>query len=112
MTREELFSKPLEERREFLCELIKSSERDCGMFSKAGGNRVKSLISRCIKKVMKKTRIEKKEFEQYISEQIDKIAKNEKYSEVRDTAVMEVIWYHCRRATEFADYNWWEELEV
>jgi len=111
MTKAELLSKPLEERRDFLTKKVTSQNGNFGMYSNAGGKRVKSLIVRCIKKVMNKKAIRRKDFEQYITEQIKKVSQNEKYSEIGDTAVEEVIWFHLTRASEFAEYEWYRDLE-
>ena len=49
MTKQELLQKPLEERRDYLVNLVKNKTHDFQMFSKAGGNKCKSFIIKCMR---------------------------------------------------------------
>ena len=76
------------------------------MFSSAGNRKVQALISKCMKKVVNKKAIRKEEFEKFVQEQIDKVAKDDRYSEIQDTAVGEVILFWIKKAINVAGYEW------
>ena len=106
MTLEEIKALPIEERQVKLLELYNSKKRDSSMFSSAGNRRVQALVSKCMKKVVNKKAIRKEDFEKFVQEQIDKIAKDDRYSEIQDTAVGEVISFWLKRAVSVAGYEW------
>lgn len=111
MTKDELRKLPLEERKEYILNLLDGKTHNFAMFSKRGTNRCKSLIKKCIKKVMGKKAMRRSEFETYVSIEISKIAKQDKYGEIGDTAVREVIYYWLELAIEMADYDWHYDFE-
>ena len=111
MTKQELLQKPLEERRDYLVNLVKNKTHDFGMFSKAGGNKCKSFIIKCMKKIMSKKAMRRGEYEEYVSKEIQKISKQDKYGEIGDTAVREGIYYWLELAIEMAEYEWSDEFE-
>jgi hypothetical protein len=106
MTKRELKAFDLEGRKEYILEMLDKKTHNFSMFSKAGGKRVKSLLKRCIKKVMNKKAIRQKEFEKYVCLAVKKVGANEKYEEIGDTAVREVIFWWLELAIEMADYDW------
>jgi len=106
MTLDEIKALPIEERQVKLLELYNSKKRDCSMFSSAGNRKVQALISKCMKKVVNKKAIRKEEFEKFVQEQIDKVAKDDRYSEIQDTAVGEVISFWLKKAVNVAGYEW------
>ena len=111
MTQAELKALPFEERKAFILNMLAKKTHNFSMFSKAGGKRVKSLLKRCINKVMNKKAIRQKTFEIYVDEAVKKLESNDKYSEVGDTAVREVIYWWCELAIEMADYDWSRDFE-
>ena len=106
MTLDEIKALLIEERQVKLLELYNSKKRDCSMFSSAGNRKVQALISKCMKKVVNKKAIRKEEFEKFVQEQIDKVAKDDRYSEIQDTAVGEVISFWLKKAVNVAGYEW------
>jgi hypothetical protein len=110
MTKDELKALPLEERGAKLLEIYNSKDRKCSMFSKAGDKRVQRLISKCMKKLFGKA-IRQADYEAYVEKEIAKVAAQDKYSEVWDTAVREVIYYWLEMAIEIADYDWARDFE-
>ncbi len=105
MTKEELRRLPLEERKEFILNMLAKKTHNFSMFSKKGGNRCKALIKKCIKKVMGKA-IKQADFEAYVKAEVKKVQSQAQYSEIGDTAVREVIYWWLELAIEMADYNW------
>lgn len=106
MTIQEIKALPIEERQVKLLEVYNSKKRKCSMFSNAGDRKVQALISKCMKKVVNKKAIRREDFEKFVQEQIDKVAKDDRYSEIQDTAVGEVIIYWVRIAVDVAGYEW------
>jgi hypothetical protein len=111
MTKEDLRSKSIEERRDIIVDIISGRSHRFGMFSKAGGKRCQSLIIRCVKKVMGNKALRQKEFEDYVSAQVQKVNSNEKYSEITDSAVREGIYYWIELAIEMSGYDWHDDFE-
>jgi hypothetical protein len=105
MTKEELKQMPIQERKEYILGMLENKTHNFSMFSKAGGKRVKSLIKKCVKKIMGKA-MRQQEFEDYVTKEVKKVGSQEKYSEVGDTAVREVIYWWLELAIEMADYEW------
>jgi uncharacterized protein YbcV (DUF1398 family) len=106
MTIEEIKALPIEERQDKLVEIFMSKKRDFSMFSTAGNRRVQNLVKKCIKKVVNKKAIRQEDFEAYVKAQVKKVEANEKYSEIGDTAVREVIYFWLEKAIKVAGYNW------
>lgn len=106
MTLEEIKALPIQERQEKFVEIFMSKKRDFAMFSRAGNNRVQSLIKKCIKKVVNKKAIRQEDFEAYVKAQVKKVEDNEKYSEIGDTAVRECVYFWLEKAIKVAGYDW------
>jgi hypothetical protein len=111
MTKAELTEMSIEDRKEAILEILANKTHNFSMFSKAGGKRVKSLIKRCINKVMNKKAIRKETFQDYVSDAVKKVGSNDKYGEIGDTAVREVIYWWLELAIEMADYDWYDDFE-
>lgn len=111
MTKEELLQKPLEERKDFILNLLSGKTHNFSMFSKKGGNRCKAVIKKCVKKVMGKKAMRQSEFEAYVSAEVSKVAQQDQYAEIGDTAVREVVYYWLELAIEMADYDWKGDFE-
>ena len=106
MTLEEIKELPIEERQEKLVEIFMSKKRRLSMFSTAGNRRVQSFIKKCMKKVVNKKAIRREDFEAYVSAEAKKVASQEKYEEMGDTAVRECIYYWIEEAIDIAGYDW------
>lgn len=89
---------------EFL-ESFNSKNRDFSMFSAKGNRRVQAFVKKCIKKLFGKA-MRKSEFEAYVSAEAKKVASQDAYSEMGDTAVREVIYFYLEKAIAKADYEW------
>ena len=113
MTKEELLQKPLEERKEYILNLLTrmATKDNFSMFSKKGGNRCKAFIKKCVKKVMGKKAMRQSEFEDYVTAEITKVGSQKQYIEIGDTAVREVVYYWLELAIEMADYDWKRDFE-
>ena len=95
MTEIEFRGLSIEEKQEKLVEIFMSKKRRLAMFSSVGNNRVQAFIKKCMKKVVNKKAIRQEDFEAYVSAEAKKVASQEKYEEMGDTAVRECIYY-CR----------------
>lgn len=111
MTKEELLQVPLEERKEYILNLLDGRTHNFSMFSKKGGNRCKTFIKKCVKKVMGKKAMRQSEFEDYVTAEITKVGSQKQYIEIGDTAVREVVYYWLELAIEMADYDWKRDFE-
>jgi len=111
MTKEELLQKPLEERKEYILNLLSGKTHNFSMFSKKGANRCKAFIKKCVKKVMGKKAMRQSEFEDYVTAEIKKVGSQKQYIEIGDTAVREVVYYWLELAIEMADYDWKRDFE-
>ena len=60
---------------------------------------------------MNKKAIRQAEFEKYVTTEIKKVGSQEKYEEIGDTAVREVIYWWLELAIEMADYDWYDNFE-
>jgi predicted transcriptional regulator len=79
--------------------------KNFSMFSSAGNRRVKALIKKCLKKLFK-TEMKVETYNDYVSKEVQKVSAQEKYREVGDTAVREVIYWWLEKGIEIEGYNW------
>jgi hypothetical protein len=87
-----------------------SKNRNFAMFSSKGNRRVQAFVKKCMKKIFGKA-MRQKEFEAYVSAEAKKVASQEAYAEISDTAVRECIYWWLEKAIEKADYDWGSDFE-
>ena len=89
---------------------IEEAQHNFGMFSKAGGNRMRTLTKRVVKRIFSKYRVTEIDIERMFTDGLNKIGANEKYSECFDTEPRSIAQHYIKTALKVAGYSFYNNI--
>ena len=89
---------------------VENAEHNFGMFTKTGGNRMRTLTKRVVKRVFSKYRVNETDIERMFTEGLNKIGANEKYSECFDTEPRSIAQHYIKTALKVVGYSFYNNI--